>query len=526
MIEAKTVRNPTLISNNPISGSIGRYLRISHEDDRHDESNSITNQRRLIDHFIENNEEFKKAEILEYVDDGISGSHTDRPAYQKLMADIQKGSVQCIIVKDLSRIGRNLIDVDELLMNKLVSYNIRFIAINNGYDSFKSPLSNLELAIINLANEHYTKDLAQKSITSKHVKMKKGEYLSCYAPFGYRKSNSQKNQLVIDEEAAQYVRLMFSLAADGKSRTEIAAILNAQGVPTPSVYKRKQGIDRKWKTIDENYTFWCNSLVGNIINDERYTGTSVHNKHVVKESGKGSCVLRPKDEWIIVPDAHDAIVSREIFEKVQINHTPIPPVDHIFYGKVRCPICHRTMRRSGKKNPIFKCITPQYTDYYDCPRTTISQSVIEETVINSIRVYSSVLLEKEELKREAKNKERNSKAATERMILVEERQVSLLEESIAKNFEALMERKITQEEFISKKQLVNDTINQKMDKLKHLRISLEAIGSDNKTISQNICKYKEWLSLEKLNREIIDLLVDTIYPQDDKNIEIIWAGKS
>ena len=145
-----------------------------------------------------------------------------------------------LLVGDLSRIGRNLIDVDDLLMNYLVSLNVRFVAVNNGYDSFSSPLSNLELAIINLANQHYNKDLAVKSVTAKNVKSKRGEYLA-HAPFGYKKSDTERNKLVPDDEAAEYVRLIFSLACEGRRSVEIAQILNAQGIPSPSVYKVRNG---------------------------------------------------------------------------------------------------------------------------------------------------------------------------------------------------------------------------------------------------------------------------------------------
>ena len=174
---------------------IGAYSRISQQDKANDESNSITNQRAMVRNYAASHAEFANAKIVDYVDDGRSGSHTDREAYQRLMADIKRGAVHCIIVKDLSRIGRNLIDVDDLLMNHLVVQGIRFIAINNGCDSLKNPLSNLELAVISLANQHYNRDLAQKSITSKIVKMKRGEFLSCWALFGYKKSATERNKI-------------------------------------------------------------------------------------------------------------------------------------------------------------------------------------------------------------------------------------------------------------------------------------------------------------------------------------------
>ena len=294
---------------------IAAYLRISCQYDTDDESNSITNQRAMIRNYVCSHSEFSKAKIVDYVDDGISGSHTDRSSYKRLMSDIRRGAVHCIIVKDLSRIGRNLIDVDDLLMNYLVVQGIRVIAINNGYDSLKSPLSNLELAVISLANQHYSRDLAQKSITSKVVKMKRGEYLSSFAIFGYKKSATERNKIVIDEESAKYVRLIYSLATDGNNLSKIAIILNAQGIPTPSEYKKKHGFTRRWRSADPDFTFWNCSIVGQIFHDIRYTGAATGNMYKVTHQGSKKCMQRPTEEWIIVPNAHEAIVSKAEYDK-------------------------------------------------------------------------------------------------------------------------------------------------------------------------------------------------------------------
>jgi len=225
--------------------SIGLYMRISQDDGR-DESCSITNQRAIIQSRIDSQSEFSGVQKIEYIDDGVSGSRSDRDAYQRMLKDIRRGAVDCIIVKDLSRIGRNLIDVDDLLMNYFVMWGVRFISINDGYDSYTNPLSNLELAVINLANQHYNRYLAIKSMSAKLTKMKHGEYLSL-PPFGYKKSETEKNKLVVDEEAAEYVRLIFSLAVNGVRTVEIAKTLNAQDIPSPSVYKVNHGYKNIWK---------------------------------------------------------------------------------------------------------------------------------------------------------------------------------------------------------------------------------------------------------------------------------------
>lgn len=508
---------------------IARYLRISHEDDKKDESNSITNQRALIQSYIGAQGEFQNARVIDYVDDGKSGSHTDREAYQRLMRDVKRGAVHCIIVKDLSRIGRNLIEVDDLLMNYLVIYKTRFIAINNYYDSFKHPLSNLELAIINLANEHYNKDLAHKSITSKHIKMKRGEFLSCYALFGYKKSETEKNKLVIDEEAAGFVRLMYSLAIDGNNLTQIAKILNAQGIPTPSEYKKRQGITREWNTIDPDYSFWCNALVGRLLHDERYTGKGISNMYKVKAPSTKRVLLRPREEWIIIPGAHEAVISDADYKKAHDTLKRTKPIDvpigHIFYEKVKCPVCNRTMRRSGKYSPHFKCGTKHYTDHYNCPEISISQASIEKAVLESIKAYSAALIEREELKLAAIREKGATKTELEGRIRMEEKTIKLLEESITKNFMALVSGKMNQEAFLSKKETINETVSQKKLELARLREQYGAVTVGKNAIDEKLAEFRLWQAIDILNREIVDLLVDKILIHDEQQIEIVWVDK-
>jgi DNA invertase Pin-like site-specific DNA recombinase len=288
---------------------IAAYLRISHEDGADIESNSIKNQREIIKNYIAGKDEFIGVSVNDYVDDGISGSHSERDAYKRLMADIERGAINCIIVKDLSRIGRNLIDVDDLLMNQLVTLNVRFIAINNSYDSFSSPLSNLELAIINLANQHYNRDLAEKSMSVKESKARRGEYLAL-PPFGYVKSKKEKNKLVPDDEAAAIVRMIFSLACEGKGANEIARLLNEQGIPSPSVYKTRNGRAVTSKNvIDTDYCFWAHSAVCKLLKNEVYIGKTIANKYKVTDPGTGRTATRPKNEWIVVPNAHEPLID-------------------------------------------------------------------------------------------------------------------------------------------------------------------------------------------------------------------------
>ena len=508
--------------------SIARYLRLSQEDGADAESNSIKNQREIIRSYLDGRGEFSGAKVTDYVDDGESGSHTDREAYQRMLADIECGEIDVIVVKDLSRIGRDMIEVDDLLMNHLVTLNVRVIAINNNYDSFTSPLSNLELAIINLANQHYNRDLAQKSITAKNTKSKRGEYLA-HAPFGYRKSDKEKNKLVPDDEAAGYVRLIFSLAAEGRNTVEIAQLLNAQGIPSPSVYKLRNGWNNLWTNrIDPDHCFWTNGVVYKLLKNDVYIGTVVANKFKVEGPGKGRTVSRGRDEWIVVPNAHEPLVSEEDFKKAQLVFQKkkffVEP-GHVFGNKVKCPSCGHAMIRYTKCNPRFKCGTAKLTDHYGCKEHTVLQRDIESIVLASIRSYTDMLLDHEEMKLAQIEKGRSAASDLERKIAAEQKSVALLEASITKVFTSLASGKITQEAFMRKRDVINDTVARKRLQIEEWGERLSSLTEGRKAAEDAIAMLAPLRGLESLNREAVDLLLDRILVHGEKEIEIIWNGR-
>ena len=507
--------------------NMGAYLRISLDDGTNNESLSIKNQRELIKSYIAEREEFRSAVLIDYIDDGISGSRSDRDAYKRLIADIECGKIDCVIVKDLSRIGRNMIDVDDLLMNHLVTLNVRFIAINNGYDSFSSPLSNLELAIINLANQHYNKDLAVKSITAKNVKSKRGEYLAL-APFGYKKSATEKNKLVPDEEAAGYVRMIFSLACEGRRTIEIAQLLNAQGIPSPSVYKINNGWKNMWtQRIDPDYCFWTNGVIYKLLKNEVYIGTVVANKLKVTESGTKHTAPRPKEEWIVVPNAHEPLVSVDDFNQAQKvlakqRYSYKPGI--IFGKKVRCPSCGYAMTRYTENNPRFKCGNAKLTDHYGCKTHTILQSHIESVVLSAIRAYATALLDDEEMKLAQIQKSKLSVKGLETKIASEMKSIELLEASVTKIFTSLASGKITKDAFLHKKDVINDTVARKRSDIEKWGAQLHELTVGRADAESTIAELRQLQAIETLNREIVELLIDRILVHSEKYIEIIWNG--
>ena len=516
------------IAKNQKSFNLAAYFRISKDDGSNIETLSIANQRDLVRNFIASHNDFSNANIAEYIDDGLTGSNTDREAYKRLMNDVESGIIDCIVVKDLSRIGRNLIDVDDLLMNYLVTLDVRFVAINNGYDSFSSPLTNLELAVINLANQHYNRDLAQKSITARNAKSRKGEYLATQAPFGYKKCDKVKNKLVPDDEAAVYVRLIFSLACEGKKTVEIAKILNSQGIPSPSVYKKRNGWSNIWhNAIDPDHCFWTSGVVYKLLKHEVYIGSVVANRFKVTEPSGKRCATRPREEWIVAPNAHEPLVSEEDFKKAQLVTVKKRYHDepgHIFGNKVKCPSCGHAMTRYTKNNPRFKCGTVKVTDHYGCKTHTILQSDIERVVIPAIKAHADVLLDYEEMKLAQIKKSKATTKSLESKIATEQKSIEALEVQITKIFTSFASGKITQEVFLQKKTAINDTIERKQLAIEKFSEQLKNLTTGRVQSENTISELKQFITLEKLDKDIVNLLIDKIFIHDEKDIEVVWSG--
>lgn len=510
------------------SYNLATYYRISVDDGRNAETLSITNQRSLVTSFISKHEDFSSATITEYIDDGISGTNTNREAYKRLITDMEQGAIDCIVVKDLSRIGRNLIDVDDLLMNHLVTLNVRFVAINNGYDSLTSPLSNLELAMVNLANQHYAKDLGHKSITARNVKSKAGEYLGGNTPFGYKKSDTEKNKLVPDKGSADYVRLIFSLACEGTSAIDIAQILNAQGVPSPLMYRKQEKPEMQLKSaVDPDYFFWTHGTVGKLIKNEVYIGSVIANKVKIVEPSSKRTVKRPREEWIVAENVHEPLVSQADFikaRKVLSRTSDQEALKKIFVKKVKCLSCGHVMTWYNKVNPRFKCGTRRVTDHYGCKAHSISQRGLEEILLKTIKSHLEILIDNEEVKMAEAEKTKATSRSLEGKISNEQRAIATLEASITKIFTSLATGKITQEIFVQKKGVINETVERKQGNIQQWQEQLDELTTSHDQSEKAIRELTTLRSMDKLDREMIDLLIDKILIHAEDDVEIIWHG--
>lgn len=290
------------------------YLRISSEDEdlrtgEKNESESISNQRSLLREYVSGHAELAGSEILEFCDDGWSGTNFERPAVKALLEQVRRGQINCIVVKDLSRFGRDYLTVGDYISRVFPFLGVRFISVNDGFDS-SNPLDidSLDTSFRTLIYDLYSRDLSRRVKSAKKARAERGAFLSPYAPYGYVKDPEDKNHLLVDTEAAEVIRRIFQMAADGTKTWEIAAALNGEGVSSPKNYKVETGCTRTpWHSIqDEN--FWTANLVAKFLRDERYIGKTVYGKRSRDIVGSTHTVKISRNDWVIVPDRHEAIV--------------------------------------------------------------------------------------------------------------------------------------------------------------------------------------------------------------------------
>lgn len=375
------------------------YIRLSKEEKEKLEGNSINSQKNLIYQFAEKQENLIIS--CERIDDGYTGTNFNRPAFKVMMEEIKTQKINCIIVKDFSRFGRNYLESCTYIEQIFPVLEVRFISINDGYDSEQINNNQIERLFKNILSEFYSRDLSEKVKSAKNTKAKKGEYLSAYALFGYEKSKEQKNKLVIKKETAKIVQRIFDMAEKGYSTNNIAKTFNDELIPT------------------SKNRFWTKNTVTRILKDERYTGKAIYGRYKRIEVGKKKTIHTSKEDWIIVENQHEAIVTEEKFKKVNEllffrqkehqNKKPEVRQSYFLSGKIKCGVCSYALERKKEPNPRYYCVNRYYTTQNFCIKGYILESIIEQIIFFCMYHYIYLLLnkKKEELNDLIKEKNKN-----------------------------------------------------------------------------------------------------------------------
>ena len=362
---------------------IALYIRLSIEDYKYD-SLSIENQSLVLHEFVASMPESENAEVTEYIDNGYSGTNFERPQGQKLLELVRENKIDCIIVKDLSRFGRNSIETGYFIERVFPLFHTRFISVSDDFDTnrFRGDTGGMDVAFKYLINEYYSRDMSMKTKSAKHAKMQRGEYQSKICPYGYRKSDD--GRMEPDTEAAAVVQLIYELAASGTSAAEIARELFRRGIPTPGEYKAAHG--NHTHDISRTHGIWCSSTVLRILEDERYIGSYVIGKRAVIEVGGSRSRMKDREKWHIIPDHHPAIIDKALFEQVQATQRRFSQPhkvkhDYPLKGIVFCGCCGHALSRTFQKTARYICRHSQADKSLDCYHAAYDAAKLEQAVL-------------------------------------------------------------------------------------------------------------------------------------------------
>jgi DNA invertase Pin-like site-specific DNA recombinase len=507
------------------------YLRLSREDGDKQESNSIQNQRELIKEFLKQHSEIIKTQ--EFIDDGYSGTNFERPAFIRMMNEVENHRIDCIIVKDLSRLGRNYIETGKYLERIFPMLGVRFIAINDNYDSV-SGTGDADQIIVpfkNLINDAYCRDISIKIRSQLDVKRKNGKFIGSFAGYGYQKDPADKNHLVIDEYAAGIVRMIFSMKLEGSSSGKIAEKLNEMGVLTPMEYKRACGMNFNSGYQVSRHPVWTAGSVMQILKNETYTGTVVQGKnrkinYKVKES-------RPveQEEWIRVAGMHEAIIPTAIFESVQellkLDTRTAPTENKVdaFSGLVRCGDCGQNMiRRSttkkGKKYYYYHCTT--YKNQLGCSAHLISAEKLYATVLWQTQRQIAKLVEVDAFLQEieyAPQEQFRIRALNNQLVSLQA-EIERYSELKMKVYQDMADQIVSKEEY-------QELSGRFARKIKAARQAIEGVEQKKKQLDIGsiyeqswIEKFKQYQNITSLDRKQMIELIDHVVVYSKDRIEI------
>ncbi|MFI3254805.1 MAG: recombinase family protein [Eubacteriales bacterium] len=507
------------------------YIRLSREDGDKEESDSVVNQQTLLLDFLSQQHDMTQGKI--YKDDGWSGTNFQRPSFIQMMEDGKKGIIDCIIVKDLSRLGRNYIGVGEKLEQEFPLLNIRFISVNDGLDSFKNPqnMNTLVVPVKNIINDEYARDISKKVRSSLDLKRKQGNFIGSFASYGYLKDPMNKGKLIVDEEAAAVIQDIFSWFLAGNSIIGIAKKLNQLKIPNPSEYKKQQGFNYRHPSGDILDGLWPDTSVRRILKNKLYTGTMVQGKNRTKSYKLNITEQVPESEWIQVENTHEAIIAPEIFQQVQDyfsrdrRASPVTQKEYLFSGLLRCYDCkrgmnHRKITQSYGEYHYYYCST--YKKRGQCTKHSIRSDKLEQAVLEALQQQIYLAVEMDEVI-EAINQEGILHSQSQKLISAQkqvEKQKEKKEKMKLSLYPDWKNGDISREEFIALKGKFQDEITELEENIKILEEKLQDISKGVDGSNPFIAEFKQYRNLQTLTRPVVTALIHMIYVKEKDGILI------
>lgn len=520
------------------------YLRLSKEDDdlscssgAKSESNSISNQRKLIYDFMKLHPELELYD--EYKDDGKSGSNFDRAEFQRMMKDIEAGKVNCVVVKDQSRFGRDYIDVGKYKEKIFPKLGVRFITINEGYDSLSATSSDdLAFTINSFVYDFYIRDISTKIRTNLTAKKQNGEYAGAFVAYGYVKDSNDKSKLVVDQFAADVVRDIFRWKIEGLSPQNIAVRLNELGIPSPAEYKKLSGSNYKTSFQTSSKAVWSHVSVRRILKNEIYLGVMIQGKRTTPNYKTKTVVTKAESEWLRVEGTHEAIISVRDFELVQellrddthcrAGDVTVP----VYAGRIYCGDCgatavRKTVSYAGKRYVYYVCNANKH-DKTVCSRHSIREDILGQVIYQTVRHQIDLLLDVDKALRQFEN------LSWEKHKLKQlDASIEIQEEVVRKNntlrlgiYEDLRAGLLDRSEYESlKKELA--------DRIAEATAAIEKLNKEKREILDGVSKQQSWIeqfrqyeNVTELTRPMVIHLIERINIFEDSNIEIVFRHRN
>lgn len=506
------------------------YYRLSKDDGNIHESDSIQNQRKLVHAYLQ---EHPYMELVdEAYDDGYTGTNYDRPGFRSVLDAINAGRVNCVIVKDLSRLGREYIETGKYLEMIFPSLGVRFIAINDDVDSSRhSSGDDIIIPIKNIMNESYCRELSKKLRRQFRIQRGNGEFLGAFASYGYCKSSDDKHKLVIDNFAAEVVRGIFSLKLKGYSIEDIAAYLNEQKLLSPAEYKKSQGLRYQSGFQSSQQAKWSPNSVRRILENPLYAGTLVQGKRGTPHYKLKQMRERQPEDWVTVEENHPAVIDRLTFDLVQkllhrdtrkskSGDTVLPLCGVVFCADCGRPLLRRSVTRGNRKFYYYIC--SGYKKGFGCTSHSFEQGKLETAVLHALSHQIKVAVEMQAVLQEIGVEDINAMRVKRLDIIIAQKEAELdgYRDFRMKLYEALSDGLINREEYDKMRAKYTQLIEEGTKALVELKERRSRELRDHNTDNLWLQQFARYQRAAELNREMVAALVDKVYVYEDKRIKI------
>ncbi|MBQ3265947.1 MAG: recombinase family protein [Ruminococcus sp.] len=508
------------------------YIRLSREDGDKAESDSVTNQKRILENFVSSQPDIELGEY--YVDDGWSGASFERPDFMRMMSDVYAGKVNCVIVKDSSRFGRNVSESGRYIGEIFPKLQVRYIAVNDLIDSGKSQgaaVDFLNNTMRGMINEYYVAANSESIRSTLNMERRRGDFIGSFAKYGYKKDPADHHKLVIDEEAAENVRLIFKLYLSGVGIRGIVRRLNENGIVNPSTYKRQQGMNFKARSVGDS-SLWSDKTVRRTLQDEMYIGNMVQGKNRKINYKTKSVHGCSPDEWIIVEGTHEPIIGKEDFERVQkmmqsgVKGSAKSGSVDLFAGLLKCAGCGHALIKKVNNNPdktyvYYRCST-RCKCKSACTAHTIRYERLYHCVLYCIQRMVDIAVDADEVMRQMQQKQTaDVNGSLQKQLEKQEKELDRVMHLLADLYPDFKDSTINADQYRMNKEKYEQAQAQLQASIDHLKATINDTDSPDQT-NTFVEHFKRHGNIDALTRPLLTELVDQIVVHEDGTLDITF----